>query len=153
MRSSERSGPGCDNMSLALIPLAAFLAVATWQDVTEHVVERWTFVFAGLMLVAGFMAGFWPLHVGGALLGCALIWIAGAPTGDRLGAAVIGLVLGDGLVVLVVMAALACCFIWWVQWGSRRSPADFAFFPFLSIGVGGTVLYHAVDLLRVYLRV
>jgi uncharacterized membrane protein len=96
------------------------------------------------MLAAGYMVGFWPLYLGGAFLGFGLIWIAGAPTGDRLGGAFIGLVLGDGLVVLVVMAALAVCFIWWVQWGSRRSPADFAFFPFLSIGVGGTVCYHLI---------
>lgn len=140
-------------MSLGLIPLAAFLAVATWQDLSEHVVERWTYFFAALMLVAGFMVGFWPLHVGGAILGYGLIWIAGAPSGDRLGAGFIGCVMGDGLVVIVVMAALSLAFIWWVQWGSRRSPADFAFFPFLSIGVGGTVAYQIIDLLRVYLRV
>lgn len=129
-------------MSLGVLSLACFLAVATWQDVRFHYVERWVFLAFGLqMLVLA-----WPPSIAGALLGYGLLWCSGAPSGDRLGAMLAGLVLGPVTVAVAVIIGLTVCAIWWSRDSLQRSPADFAFFPFLSIGVGGTVLYRIVEI-------
>lgn len=132
-------------MSLGVIPLALFLAHATFQDVRCRAVYGVVFVFWSLVMVAGWALEVWELSGEGALLGFGLTWLAGLARGDRYGSAMVGALIGLDLAALSLLIAFAVAFIWWRSYGDERSPADFAFFPFLSAGVGAMVGYHIVE--------
>jgi len=131
-------------MSLALVPCILFLFYATAQDIRSHTVERYVFIVWGIVAVAGWLAGAWPLSPTGAVLGFVLLGLAGVLSGDKWGGALVGLLMGPVVAVAVIVALLAA-WLTWRRWGQWRSPADFAFYPFLSIGVALTIGYQLVS--------
>lgn len=124
---------------LAAIPCLAFLVQASLQDVRYHAVSRLTLLSWTVVGLAGSLAGAWSWSFLGAGLGFLLVTVAGAPSGDRFGAMVVGGYLGPS-VGFAVALAVVLAFLRWRCWGTERSPADFAFFPFLLAGAIGVIL-------------
>jgi hypothetical protein len=129
---------------LGFIPCILFLLYATAQDIRSHTVERYVFVLWGAVAVIGWMLGAWTLSPTGAVVGFVLLGLAGVLSGDKWGGALVGLLIGPIVAVAVSMALLAA-WLTWRRWGVWRSPADFAFYPFLSIGVALIIGYQLVS--------
>jgi hypothetical protein len=121
-----------------------FLFYATMQDIQFHAVERYVFIVWGMVAIFGWMLGGWPISPTGAVLGFVLLSLAGVLSGDRWGGALVGLLMGP-MVAVAVIIALVTAWLTWRRWGQWRSPADFAFYPFLSIGVALTIGYQLVS--------
>lgn len=138
-------------MSLGLFPLVLFLLYATIQDVRSHSVERITFAIWGAVALIGWWLGAWPFSWPMAAYGYAVMWIADTGSGDRLGAALIGGLMGapDALYPLSVALGFGMLHFW----RSKRPPQSLPLYPFLSLGVAAMILFRLGEgYLRGYLR-
>lgn len=126
-------------MSLGWLPCLLFLLAASRQDARGRTVSRLLLLVWTLVGLGGAVLGAWAWSFAGVGLGFAILWLAGVPSGDRLGGAVAGGFLG---LPVGYAAALALLGAWlgWRRWGSERSPADFAFYPFLLAGTATVIL-------------
>jgi hypothetical protein len=128
---------------LGFIPCVLFLLYATAQDIRHHHVERYVFVLWVTVAVIGGLVGAWPLSMIGAVVGYVLLSLAGVLSGDKLGGALVGALIGP-IVAFAVALALVLAWLTWRRWGPWRSPADFAFYPFLSAGTAGIIGYQII---------
>lgn len=126
-------------MSLGWLPCLLFLLAATRQDVRDRGVSRLTLLVWAAVALAGAVSGAWSVSLAGGAMAYLILWVAGAPSGDKLGSVLVGAYLGLAVGYALVVA-LGLAFAWWRGWGSRRSPADFAFYPFLLAGTSVIML-------------